>query len=185
MFVLFLSLFVSLFLVLFTRPFVIHWSTNRPWGLGVVVVWGTLNEVKSKSVLKYFLFSDTFWIFLLLVRGCHKFPGDLENNTTAVKFWAATQKKMFSKKSDITTPRREPVVECVHKSVERCHFHNFHTFTLSQCQIQTFIFTLSPRREPVVECVHKSVERCHYTYTTQFLPHVQEVCSSFTFTFHL
>ena len=27
----------------------------------------------------------------------------------------------------------------------------------------------------MVECVHKSVERCHYTYTTQFLPHVQEV----------
>ena len=61
--------------------------------------------------------------------------------TLGVKFWAATQKKMFSKKCDLTTPRREPVVECV----------------------------------------HKSVERCHYTYTTQFLPHVQEVCSSFTF----
>jgi len=39
------------------------------------------------------------------------------------------------------------------------------------------------RREPVVECVHKSVERCHYTYTTQFLPHVQEVCEE-TFVKH-
>ena len=37
------------------------------------------------------------------------------------------------------------------------------------------------RREPVVECVHKSVERCHYTYTTQFLPHVQEVLLSLSF----
>jgi len=37
-------------------------------------------------------------------------------------------------------------------------------------------FRTEVRKDPILQCTHQNIEKCHYTYRTQFVPNVEEVC---------